>query len=97
MRNSIEGFSKSDHFRYRQWDRQISDNLLSKILKDIETNNCNTLLIVSRKVLKKINKNINEELFIKVDNKTLITCFYCQFQEYMANKRVQKYLIIDNI
>lgn len=97
MKNRIEGFCKSDHFSYRQWDRKISDNLLSQILKDIETNNCNTLLIVSRKVLKKINKNINEELFIKIDNKTLITCFYCQFQEYLVTKRIQQYIIIDKI
>ena len=59
MKNRIEGFCKSDHFSYRQWDRQINDNLLSKILKDIETNNCNTLLIVSRKVLKKINTTVH--------------------------------------
>lgn len=94
MKNNIAGFNKSDHFKYRQWDRQISDSLLSKILKNIDLNNCNTLLIVSRKVLKKVNKNINKELFIKVDNKTLITCFYCQFHEYLTTKRVQKYLIV---
>ncbi|QCE43319.1 hypothetical protein [Psychroserpens sp. NJDZ02] len=97
MSNRVEGFFKSELFCYRQWDRQVSDNLLSEILKGIEPNSCNTLLIVSRNVLKKTNKNINEELFIKVDNKTLITCFYCQFQEYLVTKRVQKYLIIDNI
>jgi hypothetical protein len=97
MRNSIEGFFKSEHFNYRQWDRQISDHLLTKILKNIETKNGNTLLIVSRKVLKKINKNIKEELFIKVDHKTLITCFYCSFQEYKVSMRIQNYIIISKI
>ena len=97
MRNSIEGFFKSEHFNYRQWDRQISDHLLTKILKNIETKNGNTLLIVSRKVLKKINKNIKEELFIKIDHKTLITCFYCSFQEYKATIRKQNYIIINKI
>jgi len=97
MSNNIGGFFKSEHFCYRQWDRQVSDKLLSKILNGIETNNCNTLLIVSRKVLKKTNKNINEELFIKVDNNTLITCFYCEFQEYDSATREQNYLIINKI
>lgn len=97
MLNHIEGFTKSDHFTFRQWDRKISDNLLTQILKNVKPNNSNTLLIVSRNVLKEINKSINEELFIKVDNKTLITCFYCKFQEYIATNKKQEYLIINKI
>lgn len=97
MRDHIAGFFKSEHFTYRQWDREISDNVLSHVLKNIEITNCNTLLIVSRKVLKKINIKINKELFIKVDNNTLITCFYCELQEYYAKNREQNYLIISEI
>ncbi|WP_452228460.1 hypothetical protein [Lacinutrix sp. MEBiC02404] len=97
MRNSIAGFNKTEHFNYRQWDRQISDNLLIQILRKIEFKNSNTLLVVSRNVVRKINKNANKELFIKIDNNTLITCFYCEFQEYSASKRKQNYLLISKI
>ncbi len=97
MSNNIVGFCKSDHFILRQWDRCINDKLLVKILKNVEPNNCNTLLIVSRKVLKQMNNKRNKELFIKIDKKTLITCFYCDFQEYCASKREQNYLIISKI
>ena len=97
MSNYIGNFYKSDHFNFRQWDRRISDHLLAQILKNIEPNKCNTLFIVSRKVLRRLNKNLNKELFIKVDNKTLITCFYCEFKEYNPSKKEQNYLIISEI
>lgn len=97
MSHFIAGFSKSDHFTLRQWDRCINDKLLTQILKNVETNHANTLFIVSRKVLKKINGSLNKELFIKVDNNTLITCFYCEFQEYDSATRDQNYLIINKI
>ncbi len=97
MRNYIAGFCKSDHFTFRQWDRKINDKLLNEILNKIEPNKENTLIIVSRKVLKKVNKKVNKELFIKVNNKTLITCFYCEFQEYYVVDREQNYLIINEI
>lgn len=97
MRNCIAGFFKSEHFNYRQWDRQVNDTLLTQILKNVKPNKSNTLLIVSRKALKKINKNANTELFIKIDKNTLITCFYCDFQEYISLKRKQNYLIINKI
>jgi len=97
MSNCVEGFFKSEHFTYRQWDRRINDKVLAHILKNVEHNKCNTLLIVSRRVLKKMNIRENKELFIKVDNKTLITCFYCELQEYYVANRKQNYLIISKI
>lgn len=97
MKNSIGLFHKSNHFIYRQWDRTISDGLLLKILKNIKPNKKNTIVIVSRKALKTLNKNINKELFIKIDKETLITCFYCEFQEYKTENRNQNYLIISKL
>lgn len=93
----IGDFYKSEHFIHRQWDRNIDDKLLKQILKNVETNYCDLLLIVSRNVVKKINKKQNQELFIKLDKNTLITCFYCKFQEYRSNRETQSYLIIDKI
>ena len=97
MRHYVAGFCKSEHFTYRQWDRAINDKVLSSILKNVDTNRSNTLLIVSRKVLKKGSIKVNKELFIKIDNNTLITCFYCELQYYYANNREQNYLIISKI
>ena len=97
MRNYIAGFCKSEHFVYRQWDRKINDKVLRHVLKNVEPNKVNTLLIVSRKVLKKVNIKVNKELFIKIDNKTLITCFYCELQEYYTRHREQNYVIISEI
>lgn len=97
MRNCIAGFCKSDHFTYRQWDSTINDKVLTHVLKNVETNQCNTLLIISRKVLRKVNVKVNKELFIKIDNNILITCFYCELQEYYARNREQDYLIISKI
>lgn len=97
MRSYIAGFCKTEHFTYRQWDRKINDTILVEVLKNIEPNKRNTLLIVSRKLLKKINIKVNKELFIKIDNKTLITCFYCEIQEYCAKNREQNYIIINKI
>lgn len=95
--NFIGDFYKTEHFLKRQWDRNINDKLLAEILKNVGTNNTNLLLIVSRKVLKKINKNLKQELFIKMDKKTLITCFYCEFQLYSSSNREQNYVIIDKL
>ncbi|MCL5129349.1 MULTISPECIES: hypothetical protein [unclassified Algibacter] len=97
MRNYIVGFRKTDHFNHRQWDRTVNDKVISQLLKNVGTNKSNTLLIISRRVLKKINIKVNKELFIKIDNNTLITCFYCEFQEYYAGNREQNYLIISEI
>lgn len=97
MGNNIAGFCKTEHFAYRQWDRTIKDSVLRSILKNVDTNKTNTLLIVSRKVLKKVNIQVNKELFIKIDNNTLITCFYCELQEYYTRNREQNYLIISKI
>ncbi len=97
MRNYIAGFFKTEHFTYRQWDRKVNDIVLSSVLKNVDTNKSNTLIIVSRKVLKKINIKVNKELFIKIDNNILITCFYCELQEYYAKNRKQNYLIISEI
>ncbi|GAA4237498.1 hypothetical protein GCM10022291_24420 [Postechiella marina] len=95
--HKIAGFCKTEHFCFRQWDRQISDKILTHVLKHMDPNMPNTLCIVSRKVLRKINRNMNTELFIKIDRTTLITCFYCDFQEYCSGGREQKYVIINQI
>lgn len=97
MSKFIDGFLKSDHFIYRQWDRSINDILIRQILKNINPDCCNTLYVISRTALKRINNKTNKELFIKIHKTTLITCFYCEFKDYQGFKKKQNYLIINKI
>lgn len=97
MSRIIGDFNKTDHFIYRQWDRNITDTSLLKILNKIDANKKKTMIIVSRKILKKIGLKVKKELFIKLDESTLITCFYSDIQSYIGTKREQNYLIINEI
>ena len=72
-------FYKTEHFRYRQWDRGIDDGVIDKIacvLKEIP--NKKSLLIVSNELLKKIGAKIKKKtnLIIVSKGKALITLFY---------------------
>ena len=96
MMTKLGPFNKTEHFIYRQWDRCISDELLNSILENIDCSR-NTLLIVSREVLKQNNLRIQKELFIKIDNTTLITCFFSEIQEYKVSNRNQNYQIINHV
>lgn len=94
----ILNYRKTEHFIYRQWDRGITDEKLNKVLQLCPQKKCNTLIIVSRKVIKELGMKRNKELFLKIDKNTLITCFYGCFQEYLLNcKKQQDYYIINSI
>lgn len=97
MKYRIGPFEKTEHFLYRQWDRVIDDTLLEPILKKLKPNNEEVLYIISLKILKKINKTIQEELFIKIKGKVLITCFHRKFQEYRNDKHIENYKIISKL
>lgn len=98
MNSKILNYRKTDHFLYRQWDRGITDEQLVKILKHCPQKKCNTLIIVSRKALKQLAMKRDQELFIKSDKASLITCFFGSFQSYVLNcKKQQKYFIINSL
>lgn len=95
MKNRILNFNKTAHFLYRQWDRGISDETLSEVLRLCPKNKSNIMVIVPRKVLQGLGLKKNEELFIKLDKNVLITCFYCSFQNYFSHcKRDQDYHLL---
>lgn len=96
MEKIICGFKKSDHFMYRQWDRGIPDELLRKVLPSLEHSE-KVLCIISKRALQNIDKEIDRELFIKINGKILITCFFEDFQVYRGVKKSQNYLIINNL
>jgi len=96
MKTCINNFYKTEHFLMRQWERKINDKCLKFVLDMVKPTHSNTLIMVSRKVLKKFNINKNQELFVKVDENTLNTCFYCEFKNYKPQKRNQEYLIVND-
>ena len=91
---SIAGYFKTEHFLYRQWDRGVSDNELNFVLNRIQVKKRQQLLVVSRKIIRKYCNKKCLELFIKIEGKTLITCFYCDFQDYLNPKKKENYQII---
>jgi hypothetical protein len=97
MEARISGYFKTEHFLYRQWDRGVTDDLLKAVLPS-EVSLEKQLFVVSRKITKKYLKNCKTELLIKTDGKTLITCFYCDFQDYFFNaKKIENYFFIKNL
>jgi hypothetical protein len=91
---SIAGYFKTEHFLYRQWDRGVSNIELNFVLNRIQAKDGQQLLIVSRKIIKKCSNKKCLELFIKIEGKKLITCFYCDFQDYLNSKKKENYQII---
>lgn len=97
MEAQISGYFKTEHFLYRQWDRGIPDDLLKAVLPT-EVSLQKQLFVVSRKLLRKYSKNYKTELLIKTDGKTLVTCFYCDFQDYFFNaKKTENYYFIESL
>jgi hypothetical protein len=98
MNRRISNYRKTEHFLYRQWDRGITDEQLIEILKFCPQKKSNTLIVVSRKVLKQLGVKKDLELFIKSDKASLITCFFGSFQNYILNcRKQQKYFIINSL
>ncbi len=94
METKIHSFRKTDHFLYRQWDRNVSDELLKTVLKKVNSNTNNHLIVISRNYLKRNGLKIKCELFIKIKGNILITCFYSDFNCYFNRKIDQNYLLI---
>ena len=97
MKAQISSYFKTEHFLYRQWDRGIPDDLLKAVLPT-KVSSQKQLFVVSRKTLRKYSKNCKGELLIKTDGKTLITCFYCDFQDYFFNaQKNENYYFVNSL
>jgi hypothetical protein len=94
MESKIAGYFKTEHFLYRQWDRGVSDLELNFILNRLHEIKGQQLLIVSRKLIKKCSNKKCLDLFIKIEGRTLITCFYCDFQDYLIGRKKENYLLM---
>lgn len=97
MEAQIAGYFKTDHFLFRQWERDVPDDLLKSILPPNVSSN-KQLLVISKKLVRKYLKKSNSELLIKTDGKILITCFYCNFQDYFFNaQKKENYYFINQL
>lgn len=97
METQISGYYKTDHFLFRQWERDVPDELLKAVLP-VKVSTEKKLFVISKKVIRKYFKKNTTELLIKSDGKTLITCFYCNFQDYFFNaQKKENYYFINQL
>ena len=94
MCNKVCDFYKTEHFLYRQWDRGISDNVLEDILSKVKLCTCEQIVIVSRVYLRNKTNKKSLDLFIVLNGKSLITCYYCDFQEFINSRKREVYILI---
>jgi len=104
MKSTILNFYKTEHFLFRQWDRDIDDNILLKSLSSLkETPKGKNLIIVGASIINewvddcevdRKYKSKRTNLFIIVQDHTLITCFREKFSHYQGRKDKVNYLLI---
>ena len=94
METKIAGYTKTDHFLLRQWQRKVPEELLFKALNALNEENGNFLLIVSRSFIKKSSKQNTTELFVKIKGKVLVTCFYGNINDIMKSTNNDNYKLI---
>ena len=94
MEIKINYFFKTEHFMHRQWERGLSDKILENILPQVNRCNHKLIIIVSRVYLKQISNKKSLDLFIILNGKSLITCDYCNFQDFLLTAKRAHYQII---
>lgn len=85
MNNTIAGYIKTEHFMLRQWERKIEDKLINSALSKLSGKKQRFLLVISRNIVKELSGK-NEELFILIKGRILVTCFYGRLEGHF-NKR----------
>lgn len=90
----IGNFYKTEHFLLRQWERKVSDEILELSLAGLKCEITNLIIIVSRKIIKN-HQDVNAELFILVDKKSLKTCFFEKIEIFQSrNNKISNYKIV---
>jgi len=93
MKTKISAYHKTDHFLYRQWDRKISEELLSEVFNkigDIKKESKKILFIVGNRMLRKYKcaKTSKENLVIVLKNNVLVTLFLVDdLYQYLKTQR----------
>lgn len=71
-------FYKTDHFKYRQWDRGIEDCIVDAVTSKLNILKTKSTIIVSARFLKSLKLQIskNSHLIIVSKEKSLLTLFF---------------------
>ncbi len=94
MKNTIFGFYKTKHFIKRQAERNICDDILKLAVINLNNNTEKTTVIISKKLLNKINYNVKNDIFIVIKECALITCFYQNLNNYINVDKETSFKII---
>lgn len=89
MKIRLLNFRKTDHFYFRQWDRNIDDQMLCKILPYVECSECVKDVIIAHPTFLRrrgINAKSNECLVVIISHNVLITCYWCNDIDYLYSK-----------
>jgi hypothetical protein len=72
-------FFKTDHFKYRQWDRGIDDKIVEKAMESITgQQKCKSLIILGADTLKStgVKNKKHKNLVLVAKGRNLLTLFY---------------------
>jgi hypothetical protein len=94
MNSKIAGYTKTEHFMLRQWERKVCDEILFKVLNKLDSSKGDFVLVVSRKIIQSICKTKTKELFILINGKTLITCFFGELSSLMLCRKKRNYKLL---
>lgn len=89
---------KTDHFKYRQWDRKIPSHIISYIERRFKPiRNEKTILIIPRKILQKLDCSIRKELFLVIKDRVIITGFFEDISLYiLRNAKSTSHIIFSD-
>ena len=81
MKTQILNFRKTDHFIYRQWDRNVDDCVLKKVLMHTDQTKCKKAVVVTPHFLK--NKGVhkgNKCLVLIIKDNLLLTTYWQELE-----------------
>jgi hypothetical protein len=90
MTTKILEFRKTDHFLLSQWDRNINDQLLHKVLPFVQCTNCekDVVFVMPSHLQKRgVAKDDKQCLILVIKNNLLITGYWCDHPNYLFNKK----------
>ena len=94
MNKKVAGYSKTEHFLLRQWERKVSDYLLLLALNRLKKTGKKFFMVVPRNFIKKYLNEETLELFVLIKNGKLITCFYNTIASQMKKDNRNEYIIV---
>ena len=89
MNKRVLEFNKSNHFMFSQWDRSIDDQMLYKILPQVQRTKCEkgVVFVLPSFLMKKgIAKDEINSLILIVKNNVLLTSYWCDHPNYLFRK-----------